>query len=165
MLASACLAAAVTETSARRLRGCWPLGLPRIYGATFRSKKTIGSTFEERLANHSRFTLHLHQEDTLLLTIRDSQMKQMADSSPGTKMVQACNKTHWIEFRMVDRDNKPVPGEQYIVRLPDQSLMTGSLDRDGKVRFEEIVAGRASICFPGMDRMEWRPLGGSAPAP
>jgi type VI secretion system secreted protein VgrG len=95
-----------------------------------------------------------------LLTIRDSQMKQMADASPGTKMVQPCDKS-WIEFRLVDRDNQAVPGEKYTVRLPDQSLMTGSLDREGKVRFEGIAAGRASICFPGMDRKEWRPLSGS----
>jgi type VI secretion system secreted protein VgrG len=92
-------------------------------------------------------------------------MKQMADSRPGTMVTQTCpNQKTWIEFRLVDRDNKPVPGEKYTVRLPDQSLMTGSLDRDGKVRFEGIAAGQASICFPGMDRREWRPLGGSAPA-
>ena len=90
-----------------------------------------------------------------MLTIRDSQMKQMADCQPGTKMIEPCRKS-WIEFRLVDRDNNPVPGEAYKVRLPDQSLMTGTLDREGKVRFEEIVAGRATICFPGMERKEWR---------
>ncbi len=94
-----------------------------------------------------------------MLQIRDSQKKQLADSNPGTKITQTCpyQKT-WIEFRLVDRDNNPVPGEPYKVRLPDQSLMTGSLDREGKVRFEGIVAGQAFICFPGMDRKEWRPL-------
>ena len=40
----------------------------------------------------------------------------------------------------------------------------GLLDREGKVRFEGIATGRASICFPGMDRKEWRPLSGSSSA-
>ena len=92
-----------------------------------------------------------------MLQVRDSQMKQMADSSPNTQMVKPCEK-HWIEFRLVDKDNKPVPGEAYIVRLPDQSLMNGTLDRDGKARFDGIISGNASICFPGMDKKEWRPL-------
>ena len=72
-------------------------------------------------------------------------------------MIQPCRNA-WIEFRLVDRNNKPVPGEQYEVRLPDQSIMTGALDRQGKVRFEGILPGQASICFPGLDRREWWPL-------
>ena len=82
----------------------------------------------------------------------------MADASPNTQMTQPCDEGDWIEFRLVDKDNNPVPGEQYTVRLPDQSLMTGALDREGKVRFEKIMAGTASIQFPGMDAKEWRPL-------
>jgi protocatechuate 3,4-dioxygenase beta subunit len=94
-----------------------------------------------------------------MLKVRDSQVKEMADTTPGTKMVQPCPKQKaWIEFRLVDRNNNPVPGEPYKVRLPDQSVMSGNLDREGKVRFEGIVPGQASICFPGMDRKEWRPL-------
>lgn len=93
-----------------------------------------------------------------MLTVRDSQVQQMADASPNTQMQQPCDDKNWIEFRLVDRDNNPVPGEEYKVRLPDQSLMTGSLDREGKVRFEGIVPGQASIMFPGMDGKEWRPL-------
>ena len=90
-----------------------------------------------------------------MLTIRGDQAKQMAETQPGTKITEPCRKS-WIEVRLVDRDNKPVPGEAYKVRLPDQSIMTGNLDREGKVRFEGIVPGQASICFPGMDRKEWR---------
>ena len=91
------------------------------------------------------------------MKVRDSQVNDMAEASPNTPMVQPCD-AHWIEFRLVDKDDKPVPGEAYTVRLPDQSLMTGTLDDEGKVRFEGIVSGQASICFPGMHESEWQPL-------
>jgi hypothetical protein len=91
-----------------------------------------------------------------MLTIRDSQMKVIADSSPNQPMIQCCaNSPHWIEFQLVDQDNNPVPGEPYKVRLSDQSIFTGTLDNDGKVRIDSIVAGQATICFTGMDKKEW----------
>jgi len=94
-----------------------------------------------------------------MLTIRDTQLEQMASSSPNTQMITPCPDTSaWIEFQLVDQDNKPIAGEPYRVRLPDQSLMTGTLDSEGKVRFEGIVPGEASICFTSMDEKEWRTL-------
>ncbi len=93
-----------------------------------------------------------------MLTIRDSQMQQMADSSPNRQMLQPCNATKaWIEFRLVDQNNQPMAGEPYRVRLPDQSIMTGKLDEEGKVRFDGIAPGQASICFTNIDEREWRP--------
>ena len=41
-----------------------------------------------------------------MLSIRGDQAKKMADSQPGTKITEPCRKS-WIEFRLVDRDNKP----------------------------------------------------------
>lgn len=93
-----------------------------------------------------------------MLTIRNSQMQQMANCSPNQPMILPCDAKHWVEFRLVDQNNKPVPNEPYRVRLPDQSIMTGNLDAEGKVRFEGIVSGQASICFTGMDQKEWRAL-------
>ncbi len=94
-----------------------------------------------------------------MLTIRNSQIKQMASSCPNRPMIQPCaNTKDWIEFRLVDQNNQPIAGEPYRVLLPDQSIMTGNLDEQGKVRFEGILPGQASICFPGMDGKEWHPL-------
>ena len=44
---------------------------------------------------------------------------------------------------------------KYRVKLPDGSLKEGSLDGEGKVRFEEIEPGSAEISFPEVDGAEW----------
>jgi len=86
-------------------------------------------------------------------------MQQMADSNPGQPMVKPCDNTKtWIEFRLVDSENKPVPGEKYKVRLPDSSIREGTLDSEGKVRFDGILPGQASICFTELDERTWTPL-------
>lgn len=94
-----------------------------------------------------------------MLVIRESQKSKLGDESPNTPVVQACeDDPHFIEFRLLDDNGDPVPGEPYRVRLPDKSLHTGTLDKEGKVRFEKICAGQASICFTGLDEKEWRAL-------
>ncbi|MEO7244077.1 MAG: hypothetical protein ABIX12_02890 [Rubrivivax sp.] len=102
----------------------------------------------------------------MTLTVRTAQMQEMADARPGQPMVQACARdAAWIEFKLVDKKGAPIPGEPYRVRLPDQSLQTGRLDRDGKVRFDGILPGEAVISFPGIDGEEWWPLGDAPPPP
>ena len=114
----------------------------RVSATVARLKDPIGCTIVKRM-----------------LTIRDSQMGAMGDASPNKPVVQPCaTDPHFIEFQLLDQDNKPVPGEPFQVRLPDQSIVTGTLDNDGKVRFDPIIAGQASIIFTGMDKKEWRPL-------
>ena len=90
-----------------------------------------------------------------MLTIRDAQMQTMADTSPGRPMVAPCNPT-WIEVRLVDADKRPVPGQRYRIRLPDSSLAEGVLDDEGKARFEGILQGQCSVCFPEIDSKEWK---------
>ncbi|MDX2149498.1 MAG: hypothetical protein SFV54_02100 [Bryobacteraceae bacterium] len=93
------------------------------------------------------------------MQVRSSQMDQMGDAQPNRVNVQPCDSTkHWIEFQLVDAENLPIPGEPYKVRLADGSLHTGTLDGEGKVRFDAIVGGQAAISFPGLDAKEWRPL-------
>ncbi|MDZ4800320.1 MAG: hypothetical protein SGI92_19355 [Bryobacteraceae bacterium] len=91
-----------------------------------------------------------------MLKVRDEQLDAMGEQSPGTPNIAPCKTTaSWIEFQLLD---KKVPGEQYKVKLPDRSTREGLLDKDGKVRFEPIIAGQASISFPGFDEKEWRSL-------
>ena len=91
-----------------------------------------------------------------MLTVRPSQMQNMAEASPGTKMVVPCAAdATWIEVQLLDKQNNPMVGEKYQIRLPDSSLMEGTLDENGKVRFDRIVAGRATITFPNFDTGEW----------
>jgi hypothetical protein len=98
------------------------------------------------------------------MNIRKSQMEAMADASPGTQMVLPCKEdATWIEVRLVDRQQKPVAGERYRIRLPDSSLREGTLDNDGRVRFDNIVGGQAEITFPNLDKRDWKPAEGAAP--
>lgn len=95
----------------------------------------------------------------MTLVVRTSQMQQMGDAAPGQPVIQPCrDNQHWIEVVLLDKDNEPIPGEHYELRLPDQSLRKGRLNREGSVKFEGIVAGDASIAFPGIDAQEWAPL-------
>jgi hypothetical protein len=94
-----------------------------------------------------------------MLTIRTSQLRTLGDAAPNRVNMQPCgDDCSWIAFTLVDRDGDPIPGEAYEVRLADESLHTGRLDREGTVRFDGIVPGTASIRFPGIDGREWRPL-------
>ncbi len=92
-----------------------------------------------------------------MMTVRDSQMQSMANSAPGRQMVMPCKPT-WIEVRLVDKQKRPLRGEKYRIRLPDASLVEGTLDDEGKVRLEGIVAGQCQVCFPEIDGREWRHL-------
>lgn len=94
-----------------------------------------------------------------MLKVRDEQLDSMGDQAPGTPNIAPCKTTaSWIEFQLLDKKGVPVPGEQFKVKLPDKSTREGLLDKDGKVRFEPIVAGQATISFPGFDEKEWRAL-------
>lgn len=93
-----------------------------------------------------------------MLTVQQEQMKALGDARPNQAVVQPCaDDPHWIEFELVDAGGNPVPGEPFRIRLPDQSLRTGTTDRDGKVRFDGIIAGEGKVCYTGHDLKEWRP--------
>ncbi len=57
----------------------------------------------------------------------------------------------------MDEDGNPVPNEKYKIVLPDGSIQEGSLNGEGKVRFDSIVAGNAQVSFPDIDGNEWKP--------
>ena len=93
-----------------------------------------------------------------MLNVRTEQLQALGDAAPNRFVVQSCKTNpHWIEFQLVDKQGEPVPGEPYKVRLPDQSVHTGTTDQEGKVRFECITAGEATICYTGLDTKEWQP--------
>ncbi len=64
----------------------------------------------------------------------------------------------WIEIRLVGEDDGPVPGERYLVELPDGSRREGTLDAQGAARIEGIPAGTCRVSFPELDRDAWTPL-------
>jgi hypothetical protein len=62
----------------------------------------------------------------------------------------------WIAFQLVDDEGKPVPNTVYKVTLTDGSVVTGTLNEQGLVRFDEIDPGQCQITFPEIDAQEWK---------
>jgi hypothetical protein len=65
-------------------------------------------------------------------------------------------KKTWIEIVLVDENNRPVPGERFILQFPDASTLEDRLDNAGKVRVEEIDPGECLVSFPDIDAAEWK---------
>jgi len=62
----------------------------------------------------------------------------------------------WIEIRLVDEEEKPVPHQKYRIKLTDGSVQEGTLDADGRARFNQIDPGTCEVSFPNIDAPEWR---------
>jgi hypothetical protein len=91
------------------------------------------------------------------MTIQDSQVQKMAQTSPNQQMIQPCPETKtWVEVHLVDAEQQPVPGAHYKIELPDGSRMEGNLDDEGKVRFDSIIPGTCKVAFPEIDAKEWQ---------
>jgi type VI secretion system secreted protein VgrG len=70
----------------------------------------------------------------------------------------ASQSTHWIEIKLVDTDNNPVPGEPYRIILPDgQTVAEGTLDEKGFARVDGIDPGTCKVTFPNLDKSVWKP--------
>lgn len=67
------------------------------------------------------------------------------------------DKKSWVEIELRDEDGNPVPGESYIVTLPDgQTVASGTLDEKGKARIEHIDPGSCKVTFPDLDKDRWK---------
>jgi hypothetical protein len=77
-------------------------------------------------------------------------------NKPPKKTTDAPVKT-WIAIRLIDDRGDPVPYAPYQVTLPDGSVMSGSLDDQGMIRFDEIDPGECLVSFPEIDAKEWKP--------
>lgn len=64
--------------------------------------------------------------------------------------------THWVGIELKDDEGNPVPGEAYKVKLPDGTLLSGRLDKDGKAKVEGLPeGGDCDISFPRIHGDEW----------
>ncbi|WP_321475354.1 hypothetical protein [uncultured Paludibaculum sp.] len=61
----------------------------------------------------------------------------------------------WIEFKLVDNNDKPIANERYKVKLTDGSTKEGHLSAGGTVRFAGIDPGNCDISFPDLDARDW----------
>jgi hypothetical protein len=58
---------------------------------------------------------------------------------------------HWLEIKLLDEEDHPVPGEKFHVILPDGSERNGALDANGKARLEKIPPGACRVRFLDID--------------
>jgi hypothetical protein len=77
-------------------------------------------------------------------------------SANSSKTVVSKEKKHWVEIAMVDKEGNPLPGQDYEIKLPDGSIVTGSLDEKGAARVEGIDPGNCKIKFPSLDKTVWK---------
>jgi hypothetical protein len=63
---------------------------------------------------------------------------------------------HWIEIKLVDADNNPIPHAKYRIQLPDASYVDGLLDENGLAWIGDLASGGScKISFPEIDAQEW----------
>jgi hypothetical protein len=82
---------------------------------------------------------------------------QAPANKPPKKSSEAPVKT-WIAVQLIDDKGNPVPNVAYKVTLPDGSVMSGSLDDQGIVRFDDIDPGDCLVSFPEIHAKEWKRL-------
>ena len=84
-------------------------------------------------------------------------------SSDLPPRVVSTEKKHWIEIALLDEKGNPVAGQSYQIRLPNGTVVTGSLDSRGLARVEGIDPGTCKVTFPDLEKKAWnRP--GQAPS-
>lgn len=73
----------------------------------------------------------------------------------------------WIEIELTDMEGNPMPGERYWIKLPDDTVREGALDRFGRAYFGDLDPGECEIRWPDMDDEATVELlrGGGAAAP
>ena len=65
-------------------------------------------------------------------------------------------KKSWIEIKLIDEQNNPVPGEPYSITLSDgETVASGTLDEKGFARVDGIDPGSCQITFPERDKEAW----------
>lgn len=57
---------------------------------------------------------------------------------------------------MVDEQGNPVAGEDFQVKLPDGTVIDGSLDDKGQARVGGIDQGNCQVSFPNIDKDMWK---------
>jgi hypothetical protein len=89
------------------------------------------------------------------VSIESAAESQAPARKPPKKSSDAPVKT-WIAVQLIDDNGDPVPNAAYKVTLPDGSVMSGSLDDQGIVRFDEIDPGDCLVSFPEIHAKEWK---------
>ncbi|MDX2132076.1 MAG: hypothetical protein SFY69_08490 [Planctomycetota bacterium] len=66
-------------------------------------------------------------------------------------------KTGWIELRLTDQKDNPIPGETWEITCPAGTVFRGTTDEKGVARVEGIDEGSCTVSFPRLDAEAWEP--------
>jgi hypothetical protein len=89
---------------------------------------------------------------------RSNRISLLSDSTPKPPAAPAvADKLTWIEIELLNTDGKPVAGVEYEIEFPDGSVQKGTLDSNGKARYDQIKPGQCQVRFPGLHAKEWLP--------
>ena len=61
----------------------------------------------------------------------------------------------WVEFQLVDADDRPVADVRYRVELPSGAVREGRTSRSGLIRFDDLDDGTCKLELPDLDRDAW----------
>jgi hypothetical protein len=65
-------------------------------------------------------------------------------------------KLNWLLIELVGEDDAPIPGERYVVELPDGTKREGALDAHGRAVILDIEKpGSCKVSFPDLDKEAW----------
>ena len=81
--------------------------------------------------------------------------------------MQSCSQeSHWVEIQLQDENGQPVPGEPYVVTLPNGEVVQGTLDDNGFARIAVFAeAGDCTVNFPNIDSDAWQYDSSEGPEP
>lgn len=72
-----------------------------------------------------------------------------ADEAP--EQASLLEEKTWIEIELTDMEGNPMPGERYWIKLPDDTVREGALDRLGRAYFGGLDPGECEIRWPDLD--------------
>jgi hypothetical protein len=99
--------------------------------------------------------------DGLVLLFRSSPSGAAPASSEfvftPSQLKQRFESSYVIEIELLDPDRNPVPGENWVLLLPDGSRRSGRLDQRGYVKITDVPESGCQVCFPRLDARAWSP--------
>lgn len=77
------------------------------------------------------------------------------EPEPVAKPEEKKEKT-WIKIELVDMEDKPIPGERYRIKVPNESTpREGTLDSQGQAAYFDLDPGTCEVTFPDLDKEAW----------
>lgn len=88
-------------------------------------------------------------------------LSELAPPEASEPVAETPARPTWIEIVVVDVDDVPIQNHAFRLRLSDGSLREGTLAADGRIRFDDVVAGLCTLILPTNDELEWDPANAS----